>query len=610
VSAILTAVALVPGTIVLGLFFVVVPGLMLIAAPYVFAASLASLMARALFGHLRFAARMLTYAGSALLMLGLATAAAWQINQPLMTDWEKLSAGDHPRSVNQDGVNKDGIRAIALLQDRHAARGNPSLCLNLCQSLLYTSAAESVLQGASPADMDGSIPDPAQPVLRYRVEKRDSCSPVTLPDGMIRQSELNIFNKRQLLDDVMIRIAAGNCLIAELATLAQSDLIVVNQVLRDAHKPSMRDRWKPALDTLAARRLTIYRVRDGRPVLLSRETSMTAYPVFTPLLIGLLSGDPIDIELGILRASRKNPGDDIDTFFEQVFGLKAVPAGAHAATVTRGPSGSMPRLLEKSATASTDQSMVEVERLLREALADPTLPPNSPKLVLANKYFESVARNGGGDVPLLAGLISDRRVTDVGDALRRAVIALGPAGAPLAGPLLNRIDAEIPGGQPNFVRQLSTTFDALPPGAAIRVMPKLESLARDKQRRAAAYRILPRLADQGPASLAHFLEFIQAGTSEPAPRRPREPEDPLLRAGISGLCRLGPVAASAAPILFAKLEAYRNADNLGTVERAEVEALLHMGREQDLAQFFTQPRLVKFVTNQSRITAPASCRAF
>ncbi len=323
VSAILTGVALVPGAIVLGLFLVVVPGLMLIAAPYLFAASLASLTAVNLFGRLGFAARMGTYAGFALLLLGLATASAWQINQPLMREWDKLSAGDHPWNGS-----KDGIGAIALLQNRAAAGGNPSLCFSLCQRLLYTGTAESVLQGASPADTDSSISDPAQPVIRYRVEKRNSCPPVTLPDGVIRQSALDIFNKRQLIDDAKIRIAEGNCLIAETATLAQSDLVVVNEVLRDAHQPSMRDRWKLALDTLSARRLTVYRIRDGRPVQLSRETSMTAYPVFTPLLIGLLTGDPIDIELGIIRVPKKNPGDDIGAFFEKVFGLKAAHVGA------------------------------------------------------------------------------------------------------------------------------------------------------------------------------------------------------------------------------------------------------------------------------------------
>jgi hypothetical protein len=324
VSAILTGVALVPGFIVLGLFFLIVPGMVLIAAPYVFAASLASLLAVTLFGRLSVAARMLAYAGFALLILGLATAAAWQINRPLIRDWAKLSADDHPWTGD-----KEGIRAIALLQDRRAAGGNPVLCLTLCQRLLYSGTAESVLEGASPADHDSPI-DLAQPVIRYRVEKRASCPPVTLPGGVIRQSELNVFNKRQLLDEAQIRIAAGNCLIAEAATLAESDLVVVNQVLHDGHQPYMRDRWKLALDTLSARRLTVYRIRDGRLMQLSRETAMTAYPVFTPLFIGLRTGDPIDIEFGIVRVPRKNPGDDIGTFFEKVFGLKAVPIGAHA----------------------------------------------------------------------------------------------------------------------------------------------------------------------------------------------------------------------------------------------------------------------------------------
>jgi hypothetical protein len=323
VSAILTGVALVPGLIVLGLLLLVVPGVLLIAAPYVFVASVASLVAVTLFGRLGVAARMCAYLGFALLILGLATAAAWQINRPLMMDWEKLSAEDHPWTGD-----KEGVRAIALLQDRRAANGNPVLCLALCQRLLYTGTAESVLEAkseaGSPADHDSPIIDLAQPVIRYRVEKRASCPPVTLPDGVIRQSELNVFNKRQLLDEVKIRIAASNCLIAETATLGESDLVVVNQVLRDGHQPFMRDRLKLALDTLSARRLTVYRIRDGRPMQLSRETAMTAFPVFTPLLIGLRTGDPIDIELGIVRVAKKNPGDDIGTFFEKVFGLKGI----------------------------------------------------------------------------------------------------------------------------------------------------------------------------------------------------------------------------------------------------------------------------------------------
>jgi hypothetical protein len=336
VSAILTGVALVPGTIVLGLFLVV-PGLVLMAAPYAFAASLASLIAVTLFGHLDYAARIRAYAGFALLLPGLATAAAWHINRPLMKEWEKLSAADHPWTGT-----REGIRVIALLADRAAAGGNPSLCLALCQRLLYSGTADSVLEGASPTDTESSIADTAQFVIRYRVERRASCPPVRLPDGAIRESSLNIFNKRQLLDDVKIRIAAGNCLIAEPATLAESDLVVVNQVFHDGHQPYMRDRWKLDLDTLSAKRLTVYRMRGGRPEQLSRETAMTAYPVFTPLVIGLRTGDPIDIEYGILRVSKKHPGEDIGTFFEKVFGLKAIPAGVRPTIAARASVASFP----------------------------------------------------------------------------------------------------------------------------------------------------------------------------------------------------------------------------------------------------------------------------
>jgi hypothetical protein len=301
----------------------------------------------------------------------------------------------------------------------------------------------------------------------------------------------------------------------------------------------------------------------------------------------------MDIEYGLLRVRKDERGDDIDVFFEKVFGLPAPrsprAAGAVPTNVVAMPAPSEAKLPDKTPV----DSMVHVETMLREALADPTLPPGEPKLMLANRYLESVVRHRTADIALLSALIADRRETDFRDALRRAVEALGPASAPLARPLLDRIDTELP-GQPKLLRELTSSFDASPPGAAVAVMPHLESLAQDEQRRERIYQILPRLAEKGPDSLRYFLAFIDAGpdngASNPSgPRGARQPGDALVQAGIAGLCRLGPAAASAAPMLFSKLQPLKDVGHMTTVELAEIEALSHMGQDQELATFFTRP---------------------
>lgn len=608
VSAALTALAMVPGMIVLGLALVVLPGLILAAAPWICALSTASLVAVILFGRLGGAARVRAYAGFALALAGAATAAAWWLNRPVMAHWQALAAADRPGPVSRDGVH-----AIAVLQEREVTGRNPLLCTARCQRLLYSGTVDAVLQG--PAAPGAGALDPAQPVVRYRIERRDACPPFALPEGLAPRINAEAFARNGLLDDTRKRIAAGDCLLAEAATVAQSDLAVVDDVLAIGHEPYLKDRWSLSLDTLAARRLTIYRLREGQPVLLSRQTALTAYPLFVPLLISLRTGGVMDIEYGLLRVRRDQPGDDIDVFFAKVFGLDAPPAPPRAGAVP----GTVVSLPAPPPAAGPVQApadpMASVASRLGAALADPALPPDAPGLLLANRYLEEVAHRGSADLALMRALITDRRETDFNDALRRAVEALGAASAPLALPLLDRIEAELP-GQPKVLRPLLNSFEALPPGAALAVMPRLEALAQDPLRREALYPILPRLADKGPDSLRYFRAWIEAAPA----RRPmgdsdrgnnrgdRPPGGALLRAGIAGLCRLGPAAASAAPLLFAQLQPLQDAAHMTAVELAQIEALARMGQEPALATYFTRPPVARFVQERLRSLPEPACR--
>jgi hypothetical protein len=107
-----------------------------------------------------------------------------------------------------------------------------------------------------------------------------------------------------------LRMAGGDCLIAAPATLASSDLILVQQEIADGHIPYMSERWDFRPDSLQARRLTAYRIRnaDG-PMVIFRHTELTAYFRVIPLLITAVSGYSVDLEIGLARESRSTVKD-------------------------------------------------------------------------------------------------------------------------------------------------------------------------------------------------------------------------------------------------------------------------------------------------------------
>jgi hypothetical protein len=579
-----------------------VPALVLVAAPWAFALSTAVLLATLVAGGRGNVERSLAFVCAVLVLVGAAGAAAWSINRPLIAQWHALVDGDH-----RTAIERDAIHAIALLQIGAPPGGRPGACGARCQQLLLTGAVQSVLAVAGAASPGGDLLDPARPAIGYRIEGRESCAPPAnaTVDELSRWREGDA-QRREIPNPPGGKV----CLIGEHARLSDSDLVVLDERIADGRAPEPRDRWDFQLDTLTARRFSLYRWRDGRAEEIVRQTVATCYPLFVPLWVSLQQSVPafashpllLGEEYGLRRRRIDHAGEDLDRFFQDAFGLGPAPnaaAAARPAVVSHPP--------EPLPFDPQTMPIPELAAVVRSALADASQAADSPRIRLVGTYLRRVAREGQGDVQLIIAAIGDYRVVDFA-ALDRIATTLGPANASLALPILDRIARAAP-EQTALLVELSLGFDALAPGAAIPVMSRLEAIARDPQRRLLVFHMLPRLAEQGPGSLPLLVELFDTGPATAGYTNAGGaivPGGALALAGLAGMCRLGPDAASAAPRLWSRLAPFQNASHLGPVELSEVRTLWHMGQGDHLASFFTQPDLA--ARQARRLLKPAAQR--
>ncbi len=307
ISAILSLLAwLFPALIVIGLFMLVLPGLVLVFAPDLFIATTMLLMANLLFGRLPGTFRLVAYALFLGGLMALDTAAPWSLNRSLDQYWEDPT----PNAAAGDA----NTRSIALLfARRYPDQGTPVTpgCHNLCKRLLTDHAVQRVLLGAPPAT-DQAVPlDLQLPVTSYRLEHRATCPVGTDPEA----------------DRGVEQFGAGTCLIAEPATLAASDLVIIRDSVSGGPYPQSGP-WRFYTDRQPAERLCVYRIRADQPQLVMLRIRLRTDRFFTPLIIGLANGYGMEsVRLGVLRWPRPTIDDDspqaalIDEFLRHRFKL-------------------------------------------------------------------------------------------------------------------------------------------------------------------------------------------------------------------------------------------------------------------------------------------------
>jgi hypothetical protein len=311
ISGILSLLALLfPALIVIGLFLLVLPGLMLAFAPDIVIIMTVLMLANLLFGRPRGRPRLIAYA----LFLGafvvLDFAVPWSLNRSLDQYWQDLPSDDVVRGTK--------IRGIALLfARRRPEQGLPitSGCHYLCKQLLVDHAVQAVLIGLPPATVSLVPLDLQLPVTSYQIEYGVACVAGQAADPSAGAGK------------IVEQMSDGVCLAARPATLAASDLVIVRDGMDRGPYPNSAP-WRFYADRLPAERLGVYQISAGQARMLMLRIRLRAEPFFMPLIIGLANGYGMEsVGLALLRWPRSVIGDNspqdalIDDFFRRHFKL-------------------------------------------------------------------------------------------------------------------------------------------------------------------------------------------------------------------------------------------------------------------------------------------------
>ena len=548
VTGLLTAVTLCfPPAVIVALFFFIVPGLVLLASPPLFMYGLVAFAAWTLVRPIGRAAAIVTAAAA---MAACAILPPLVLNEPLDKRVSEVTADD--RAL---GTPIATMRRLALLRPRVAGGRDierETDCGDLCQRLLFNGAVDAVLLGTAPDVV--AKPNAAHTVTRYRVERRDSCPAAKVPEASswFNEHPGGVSFPGAVSDRVKARIAEGECLVAEEATLRDADAVVIDGKAYESAKRAWDRPWDLRLISLRATRVSAFAPSAGDFTEIYRHTSVEYEPLLTPFMVNAIFGHGFNIQAGFVRWKRIRGAYDLPTTFRDVFRFDV----------------SLPR----------DVSPETMRNSFAGALADPSLPPDHPRLAVAERYLKSLDDSkpaGADDVAVVRAMIGDKRIRSF-IRLAGAVIRLGPEAASLAGPLLDRIMASQMVADRDVIHSMSTALRFLPQGALVPVMDRLKVLAADEQRRGASWRALSRLADGGAENLPLLIELtrpILDPTTDGFDRYDRR-DTPI--GALIGLCLLGEQAQPAVPFLLDILKSPRGAGLTGIGHLARV-ALVRIG---------------------------------
>lgn len=459
-----------------------------------------------------------------------------------------------------------GAHTVALLTDSVEDKNwhKPGECGPLrCRQPLYHHVVDAILTGSPPSI--GARLDPAMTLTRYRLDRRPSCPPI---------ENLERANGRNL--DELAGAAAGECLIAEPATLESADAIVLDQRLNPDNRPNYHTVHEP----LIGERISVY-LRDGKGWReLYQKTTVGGSDWFIPVLVGPLNRNLFGAMMfgggmmGFMTSSDIDPPPlSLDS------ALKHWGIGEHDGTV---PSDS------------------ELSALAKKVLADETIPQASAAMqFLASYAWEDEGDWRVSDIETVAEIIRDRRVTDFPFVPWRKITPLD-----LARPILDRVLSTDPSPADESTRRrnryaikvLAQAFSQLPPCAAAPLYADLHRLAFDETRRQYAAAMFSRLGDAGTIAVGdlkflvetaivgghpnHVLEW-QSASSQP------DGDGQVVVSAFNGLAKIGPGAKSVAPVIVDALKDKR-ADTFPALRTPGYVALISIGDMEALRQVYQQ----------------------
>lgn len=358
ISAICTAIALIPGILVLAIFLVI-PAIILILAPYVFVISVAFLIGDRLSPQTRFVRRAVT-AGWVMagVLLALVAAAGWY-NRPIEQQVRALTQQDHDLQGTLAGTRNIAIQVVTnergrskskrlknvdgqiLPHDDNALSGQippPSrkqFCERLCLHLLFDGLADTVLiSSVSAHDGDPSPPDLTEIGMRFHLDHAPCRNPPIKTDDTVAPP-FRLFEwgaEQGFAEEISARMIAGQCVIGEPARLSEAQVIVQENAFllpsdSVSNYPLMKNALHLNFPPKSAARLSIYRVQDGSVEEMFRETEVEAYPLLPVLLLGPVpTGEGgIGITEGFLRQHQFYSKYSVRDVLKSKVGMDIVP---------------------------------------------------------------------------------------------------------------------------------------------------------------------------------------------------------------------------------------------------------------------------------------------
>jgi hypothetical protein len=215
-----------------------------------------------------------------------------------------------------------------------------------------------------------------------------------------------------------------------------------------------------------------------------------------------------------------------------------------------------------TATSTTSQSAVPTQSaalILRTALSDPSKISNDPAFGAVEIYLKHLSTSNPSeeDLALVRDLILDKRIEGY-PHLGALISKLGPRSQPLIAPLLTRLKAAAPKVDKDFIVEINNLIALFPIGSFATPTPEATPFLQSDELRLLAPGLVKRQADRGPEALPFLLQTLrfhaQSRKANQDPSKTFINDEALVHkrlftAALVGICRLGPQASSALPIL-------------------------------------------------------------
>ena len=349
IAGVLTAIAFVPGILVIAAFLGGLPAIILILAPYALLVGLTILVVRIRSPRrqsLNKTAIAWVLAGC---VLSLAVAAAW-FNHRLEQEVQALTKEDRDLSEPMTGTRDIAIQFVTIERARlksELARQQEltnsdvvppptrkQFCERLCLHLLFDGQADSVLvSSVSVNEGDPAPPDLAEIGMRFHLG-RSACRNPAVKTEDFTPPPYRLFDRgaeEGFAEQVSARMIAGQCVIGEAARLSEAQIIVQENpwvlLHGESNYPLAKNVLHLNLPPKGAARLSIYRVRDGSLEEVFRQTQVDAYPLLPVLLVGpVFTGEGgIGISEGFLRRHHAYSQYNLHDVLQSKLGFNIAP---------------------------------------------------------------------------------------------------------------------------------------------------------------------------------------------------------------------------------------------------------------------------------------------